>query len=469
MNQSINHILLRPRGRNPCYGFSVIIHKTEVSLTSKAPNGFSDVSIKFSAPCGSDGGPHGYYWGGRFHKDLFENQHKLEENITLLQKHGITGDRDEILSLLKTPNHEGSGKVIKTTPNSSDRPRKIAAFIPELSTNKKQITGLTYTLIDVDFQKIKKGDRVVVDAALRCDRHWEISQNGFALDCHRDIADRHTRKRVPGHMEFPGFSYDSSEGLPYPNHMLSPVPKGLNLWIDQDPSLNESLLVAMEPLSCCIEAFHPIFMEKSYPKKIAILGDGPNGALLSMVATIAFPEAQIYVVGRTPKKLQIIHDLNPEKIQVMIEGKEKGQSADEQLRKIVGRNNKLDVIIPTFEVPSFTQFSDIVNSSGRVIVWAAGQVGQKNPFKGVGDETKLHHSYGGKNKMEMSALLLCDALATTSPKTLDVIVRYPYVRIPLRNAQEPMQEWLNNKGKYSVEMDGRKTSAKLLFVHSEPE
>ncbi|MBI2617640.1 hypothetical protein HYW55_05905 [Candidatus Gottesmanbacteria bacterium] len=463
--QIISHLSVSPKGILPQDGFAVKYVKSSLNMANIPHSGFANIKITYSAPCGSDGGPHGYYWGGRFHKDLFEEKQKLEENLALLQTHGIGGDKKTLLKILQIPNHEGSGVIVSVTPNSSDKPRKIAAFVPVFSKDKKSITGLKYDVLEIDFQKIKKGDRVVIDASLRCDNHWQISKNGFALECHRDIAGRHTRKRVPGHMELPGFSYHAPFGLPYPNHMLSPVPKTLNTWIAKDPKKRESLLVAMEPLSCCIEAFHPVFMSRERVDRIAILGDGPNAALLALTSTTAFPNATIVILGRTDKKLTAIHALNPGKIICLKEGKRDDQNGHELLRKVITRMKKFDILIPTFEVPTLRDYGDVVEKSGRVIVWAAGQVGQKDPFKGVGNEKKLHHSYGGKNKMEISALLLCDGLAQTSSKRLEALITYPYKRVSLNEAATHMQEWLNNKGKYAVEMDGRKTSAKLLFTH----
>lgn len=466
MLKNIHHLAVIPKGKTPQDGFKVDLNSTEIDISKNPSPGTSYVNIQYSAVCGSDGGPHGYYWGGRFHRDLFEGKEKLQENIFLLKKESLKAPDKSLITLLRTPNHEGSGVVTASTPNSNETVREIAAFLPTLSLNKREITGLHYERRFVNFQDIKKGQRVVVDAALRCDDHGRIVNNAFPEDCHRSTEGGHVRKRVPGHMEFPGFSYQAPYGLPYPNHMLSAVPDMLNKWIDKNPLVREKILVGVEPLSCCIEAFHPILMSGENPKCIAILGDGPNAAFLSFVASTAFPEASIFVIGRTDAKLRTIFSFNPEKIHIIKEGKSESEIGHVQLKKILkGKKLKLDVLVPTIELESLSDYSEVVHPTGRVIVWAAGQVGQTNPFKGVGDPQKLHHSYGGKNKMEWSALQLLDALVYFSPKRLDAFTSYPYHIVPFKDAQKPMEEWLNNKGKYSIEMDGRRTSAKIIFAH----
>ena len=455
-----------PNGKNPEDGFRVEYKQSPVELFSRPPVGISYVNIRYSAPCGSDGGSRGYYWGGRFHKDLYKDTEKLNENIKLLKEEGIKDSSSVVKNLLYTPNHEGAGVVASSEPNKDESPREIAGFFPVFSSDHKHLIGLNYGKRRVDFQKMKKGQRVVVDAALRCDRHWQIAEGGFPPDCHRDTKNGHIRKRVPGHMEFPGFSFSAPKGLPYPNHMLSVVPKQLNKWIDEDAKTHEQILVMVEPLSCCLEAFHPVLLSGEKPQVIVILGDGPNSALLTLVASVAFPESMIYVIGRTDRKLASIASFNPDRIHPIKEGRQEHEIGRVQLKKILeGKKQKVDILVPTIIMPTLSDYADLVSPSGRVIVWAAGQVGETDPFRGVGDPAKLHHSYGGKNKMEWSALQMLDALAETNPKPLSALVSYPFYLVPLSKAADVMGQWLTNKGRFNVEMDGRMTSAKIIFGH----
>lgn len=468
IKQTVSYISVKPKGRSAALGFDVSYDEREVELVNKPHAGISYVKTSYSAPCGSDGGVHGYYWGGRFQRDVFEEKEKLEENLDLLANEGLVSSKPIRKQILHIPNHEGAGVITATTNNVLDTSRKIGTFLPIISKNKKGILGFKHSVLEFNFQQLRVGQRVIIDAALRCDNHWEIKAHGFPDNCHRETGFGHIRKRVPGHMEFPGFSYYAALGLPYPNQMLTPVPNRLDRWISENPSKREAILVLVEPLSCCIEAFHPSIMKNEKPQIITILGDGPNALLLTLTATTAFPESVIYVVGRTGSKLSAIASINPDKIVIIQERKEQGMSGYEQLAKTIkGKKRKIEILIPTFEASTLSEYVDIVEKDGRIIVWAAGQVGQRDPFDGVGDPQKIHHSYGGKNKMEWSALQFLETLTAIYPKRISALLKYPFQVFNLRDGAEVFKIWLLNRGTYQVQIDGRLTSAKLIFKHEE--
>lgn len=467
IKQLVKHLTID--GNN---GLNVLFKKTKAVIVSPPLPGFSNIQMWYSAPCGTDGSANGYYHGGRFEKDL-KDKEKLAENIELTIKAGVLSTDKVIEKLLRIPNHEGWGNVVNSTPNPKDGKRSIAAFLPKISSDGKKIIGMYHQIIDVNFQNLQSGDWVVPNAALRCDKHWQINpQTGFPNQCHRSTANGHTRKRVPGHYEIYGFSHYAPQGLPYPNHMLNKVPQALKKWIEKKRNLRERLLIATEPLSCCFEAFHPIINainsnKESVPSIILILGDGPNAALLTLVATSIFPKVKIFVTGKTPTKLKAIRNINPQKI-ITVNTREENKHVHGhiQIKKLLD-GNKIDIIIPTFHVDTIRHYSDTVDKNGWVIVWSADQVQQMDysVFKGVGNPKKIHLSYGGWNQAEWSALNFFDVLARLYPERLEAICNYPVQYFKLKNGAEGMNTWLSNNGKYMVEMDGFKTSTKIVFNH----
>src|SRR3989344_5279632 len=94
----------------------VSYEERSIKLRSESVFGNSNVKILYSAICGSDGSRSGYYHGGRFEADL-EDKDKLIENIKLSRESGIEAKDVEIEELLRIPNHEGWGEVVKTNPN----------------------------------------------------------------------------------------------------------------------------------------------------------------------------------------------------------------------------------------------------------------------------------------------------------------------------------------------------------------
>lgn len=471
--QIVAHLLITQNLASPKNLLKVNYSETIVSFLPQPPAGYSYIQPWYSAPCGTDGSSRGYYHGGRFFLDL-QDKEKLEENLRLLKESGIVSEKRIREKLLRIPNHEGWGKVVSTSPNPKEKKREIAAFLPTLSLNKKEIIGLKYARIFVDFQDLKKDDWVVINAALRCDKHWQINpQTGFPDSCHRETKDGHQRKRVPGHYEIYGTSHFSKYGLPYSNHMLTKVPDALKSWIKEKPNLREKLLIMTEPFSCCFEAFHPIIIEIAQnrehpPERISILGDGMNAALLVLLATTIFPHAELFVKGGTVSKLQAIKRINPEKIHTIIVDKsERHKHGYSQLRGLLGEK-KLDLVIPTFSVDSLRHYAPLTKKSGRVIVWAADQVHDqksKSAFLGVGDPEKIHYSYGGWNQAEWTALNFFETLSRLYPKRLEAICQYPVQYFDMKKGAEAMDIWLANNGKYLVEMNSHKTSGKIIIDH----
>lgn len=471
--QSIYHLSISQKKFQSDKPFEVNYNTTPVGIYQIPSPGYSHIQPWFSAPCGTDGSVKGYYHGGRFMSDLSDKE-KLGENLALLKESGINSDTKTREKLLRIPNHEGWGKVAAASPNPKEGKRQIAAFVPTVSSDKKRVTGLKYQIIDVNFQDLEKDDWVVVNAALRCNHHWKIHpKTGFPNPCNRSANNGHQRKRVPGHYEIYGLSHFSKYGLPYPNQMLTKVPETLKKWVEKNLKLRERLLITAEPFSCCFEAFHPIILnimsnKEREPERISILGDGMNAALLTLLATTIFPQADIFVKGGTETKLLAIKKINPQKIHTIIVDKsERHKHGYSQLRELLGKK-KLDLVIPTFHVDSLRHYASLTKKSGRVIVWAADQVydqNSKDAFAGVGDPSKIHYSYGGWNQAEWSAVNFYNTIAKLYPKRLEAICEYPVQYFNLKEGAKAMDVWLANKGKYLVEMDGHQTSGKIVFDH----
>ncbi|MBI2617641.1 hypothetical protein HYW55_05910 [Candidatus Gottesmanbacteria bacterium] len=498
IQQTVDHLQVVPNGPSPEQGFKVSLAHTSVEMLRVPPPGISYVQNLMSSPCGSDGGRGGYYLGGRAHADLGhpvfpsdtpsdKEEYQAEEyqalvaaaegmvkrmvNTFIMEEEGLRVEEAQALALLNTPNHEGFGVVMATKANKEDGLRPVAAFLPVLSGDKKRVIGARYEVVYVDFQDFQPGDLVVTNAALRCDQHWQINpKTGFPDKCDRKTDDGHDRKRVPGHSEMIGDSSVAEYGLPYKSHMLTKVPVELRKWIEEDPERRLPILISTEPFSCCFEALQPILMgiqgemkTESIPKRIAILGDGPNAALLALTSTTVFPKAEIYVTGHTRRKVNAIEAINPKKIHGVYVDKEGGRHAHSEIReRLDGR--KLDVLIPTFHVGSLKNYRELVKKKGRVIVWNADQVGKEDPFEGVGDPDKIHHSYGGWNQAEWTALEFMKTLSQLHPKRLEAVLNYPYFYMSMEGGAAAMQQWIDRRGSYPVEMD-RSTSGKIIIDH----
>ena len=476
----VQHLMVEPKGDRPADGFTVSLETTIVEIHNPPLSGMANVVPLLTAPCGSDSGRNGYYWGGRYARDLTDTD-KLDRNLRLMQARGMKADGHALLRLLTTPNHEGVVVVLKSTPDPNDKLRYIAAFVPSFSPNERDIVGVHYEVVQVYAQELQPGTIAVGTAYLRCDQHWQIPDGQkFPGKCHRSTENGHVPKQVPGHGEMPGWSFSAEHGLPYPNQMFIPVPETVMKWVNEDPKQRMVALLATEPLSCCLEAFHPILLNveegrEQTPKRIAILGDGPNAALLTLTATTAFPTADIYVTGRTATKLDAIAAINPERVHPLLTERTSGHRGYEQLRdRLVdarGNTIQLDVIIPTFHVDDLTHYKGLVNTeTGWVIAWAADQVGTNEPFTGLVQDKHIHHSYGGWNWAEYSALELMKALVERYPERLQAIVDYPYLFMGMEEAGPAMDQWLGRHGRYEVKMDNgngydRTTSAKIVIDH----
>lgn len=482
ITQSITHLRVESNGPNAYEGFSVDLHTTNIETYVPPLPGMANLEVEASGGCGSDFGPPrnipgGYFRGGRYHKDLFGNSEKLNNNIAIMRERGYVGSDELLLNLIKTPNHEYWGVIVDATPNPDDIERAVAAFVPVTSDDGTQIIGVRYSVESVNPQALERGDWVVGTAYLRCDQHWQIPEGKkFPENCDRSTANGHVRKQVPGHGEIPGGSIASELGMPFPNQMLIKIPDAFKQFILGDPK-RLSLPVVTEPLSCCFEALQPILLgvedgTEPSPKKIVIGGDGLNGALLALTATSIFPDADVYVTGRTPQKLEEIRQLNPKKIHVIQEGKDE-KSSDVQLKETLN-GETVDIFIPTFHAKSLEEYDGLVNKdTGWVMVWAADQVGDHTPFEGIVPDERIRDSYGGWNWAELSALLLLTTLSQTNPERLDALSEYVTgAYIPLAEAAEPMQQAIANGRREIVIGQGdqaRKTGSKLLMWHKPPD
>lgn len=476
ISQVINYLAVEPKGRDPKQGFLVSHRRNRVEIFSPPLCGMANVRIINSALCGSDGGESGYFWGGRYHSDLFKFRKKLARNLKIMFKRGVRSNKTIRQELIKIPNHEGWGVVKAANPNFNDNNRKISAFVPELSADGKNIVGVKHQIVEIDPQQLAVGDWVVITAYLNCDQHWKIPKKKLFPDkCHRDTANEHVSKQVPGHGEMYGLSFNADYGLPFPNHMLVRVPDRLRQWLEKKEE-RKGLLVAVEPLSCCFEAFSPIILatkedKEKQPKRIAILGDGANAALLTFTAVTVFPKAEVFVTGRTRSKLDAIAAIKPQNVHPILTDRHLKESGYSELKKRMFKqkgnaNVKIDVLIPTYRVDSLRHYSNLVDyDKSWVIVWAADQVGDYAPFEGVVRKERIHHSYGGWNWAEWTALNFMECVAGVYPERLEALSRYPYHYLKLDEAATVMNDWLENKGRHLVSMDGRQTSSKIVINH----
>lgn len=422
-----------------------------------------------SAPCGSDVATKsplsdgGYYSNGRWQKDLGDTAKLLENIDRLRREQGILTGAVDSEALFRIPNHESVVLVKDVHPfsdTSPDRYVTAGAFLPNVS--EDEIKSLGYQEITVDLNDLEAGDLAIPHASRRCGYHIRtINPNtGFPDGCNRDTDNGHVRKRVPGHYEMPGYSFNGN--LSYELIMLSRVGDNLRKWVEEDPQLRIPLLTQTEPFSCSIEAFRDILQKGVVPEKIGIIGDGANSAQLALFAVTAFPKTDVFVVGKTEKKLDAIGSIEPSRIHpVVSDGRENGlHELREQLH-----GDLLDVWIPTMDIESASGVSRIMNPSGHVVIWSAAQTAEKerHRFLGVVDNPRhIHPSYGGLAMAEENALLLLDAIAKYHPSRLEALASYPYQLIPLYQAAEPMEQLIN--GGYKVEMGGRRTSGKIVIA-----
>jgi threonine dehydrogenase-like Zn-dependent dehydrogenase len=130
------------------------------------------------------------------------------------------------------------------------------------------------------------GDRVVADSRVPC---------GECDECVAGVPDRCTAVRFVGECRPGGFA-----GLcVLPSSLLHPVPRGL---APETAVLAEPLAVAMHGLS-------RLPLE---PRRVAILGHGPIGALVQIELRRRFPEADVTVAEPAPLRAQLARALGAE-------------------------------------------------------------------------------------------------------------------------------------------------------------
>ena len=211
--------------------------------------------------------------------------------------------------------------------------------------------------------------------------------------------------------------------------------------------------------------------EVDAPKRIAILGDGPNAALLAFTAITVFPESTIYMLGRSDDKLYAIDAISPENVRAINTSRNDKKGSDLLREQLSEEGALLDVIVPTFAAGNLNSYRDLLDpDNGRIVVWAADLVGNNDLFKEVIPDDaerkgRVHHSYGGWNQAEWTALTVMDAVTRLYPNRLEALCRYPTQIMGLQDAASAMETWLDNCGRYEVKMNARQTSGKIVIDH----
>jgi threonine dehydrogenase-like Zn-dependent dehydrogenase len=222
-----------------------------------------------------------------------------------------------------------------------------------------------------------------------------------------------------------------------------------------------------EPLSCCFEAFRHCVPAKRADgslipgrevKRLLIVGDGPSALLLALTALIFFPDCAIFVVGKSSAKLNAIQRLSTERVHTLVAG-----DATNRLEQLLA-GNKIDVAVPTFGGVDviMSEYRHLVEGGAMLIVWAASHAAEKVDKH---SNIQVHHSYGGWNQAEWSAVQFWNALCKHRPPLLEVVCSYPYLQVDITEAGRVLQQWFDNNFKLNRDLDGLQTSAKIVINH----
>jgi len=364
--------------------------------------------------------------------------------------------------------HEAAGIVTEFNPEPDAEKAQlpIAGYYPKIEGNR--ITGLEYGVQGMDTNNLKTGGLAISLASDRCRTHLtQVNPaTGFPDACPRDDKDGHEEKMVPGRAhELPGHLVNTEKGLLFPSRLLVGAPPETEKWVQERPQ-NLFLLSQVEPLSCWQEALRKELPNPDGVKTVLLIGDGLNTALGVLYMKYAFPDAKFVVVGRTDKKLDVIAKAAPGRVKtIKTEDFTPNNGYHYVERELMG--DKFDLVIPTIHVDTLKPFDNITKPDGGVIIWAAGQTDEdhRHVFKGVGDENRLHASYGNVAGSEFVAMQFFDALVRYDRDALNSVAEYPFwIAESLEDAVGPLGKLLST-GKFSTRLGDelRPTSRKVLI------
>ncbi len=436
--------------RTPALGSAIIRPKQFGSCTSEIP----------------------YYMGGkddkpsRFLQDSTNEAKQLAYLLRTMQE-GYTSDPEELQDIMvHSPFHEGYGIIEEVNPDFSASEVPVLMYVP---INENGVVRLERRIVPMNFQTgFEPGSLASLNPAILCKFHSSATNldkdTGWPQQCNRETHDGHLPKATRGHTEALGTAVEGKR--PVTLDSLTPLPPKLQEYILQDQKKRGILATSIEPLACVYQAHGLLLQNGEVPKSIAIIGDGPNSLLMMMFYQVYAPDAEIVIVGKNKEKLEVIQQVNPQKIRtVATEGTSSSEgyaNLSYALKQSTG-SQQADIVIPTVALPEST-VSPFVKDKGMLIWWAAAiseDASKGRPKRGEG-RYRQFHSYGGAPRAEFSAAAGMDYLVQHNPAALAPLTEYPgiFYTDMGEQAATSVESWLNGRGRFIHPDNG--LSAKIV-------
>ena len=405
-----------------------------------------------------------YYMGvngdaSRFMRDLADHA-KQRLYLERAMQAGFTSDPEDIQrAMVHSPFHEGWAFVQEVNPNPSRTAVPIQMYVPVNGTGS---THLERRVVNMNFQHgFEPGNIAILNPALVCDEHSHANNidptTGWPYQCNRDTHHGHNPKATRGHTEAIGTAVQGRLRVTFDS--MTPLPTALQAYINEDINKRGILATSVEPLACVFQSHGPLLAKNEVPKSAAFIGDGLNALLIAMFYQLYAPDTNIVVVGKNPAKLEVIQQVNPQRIRpVVTDGSHDKTSYDDlsyALEEQTG-SRQADVVIPTVALPEST-VSPFVREGGMVVWWAASiSETATNKSDKAQKPYREFYSYGGAPRAEFSAAAGLDYLVREKPAVLAPIESYPGVFYTDMNhgAANHIQTWLNKKGRFEHPENG---------------